>query len=377
MAAQRDGTLRALASRLENTRLGGPLSMFERGRAAVPCEAAILSAKHDETYRCIWRHAAAQVGASMVEFAPGYFRIRRGEAETLAWRHHVMIDSPATTTLAGDKVVLHQLLEANAIPTSTHGSTEVEEPGALLELFDRAPGEYVVKPSKGTSGGQGVTCGVSTTDALMRAWLLARQWSSTVLVEPQAIGDEFRLLFLEGELLGAVRRRPPCVVGDGQQSVRALIKALNEHRLTGDAEEVARLVHIDLDCVMALSKTGLTLRSVLAPGQHVRIKMSVSENGRTDNETWSRFCPELVSTAARAVAVAGLQLGGVDLVTPDPMRPLSEAGVILEVNATPGFHYHYQVADIDGLVPVAVAITEQLLKNSEASVATGIQSIHD
>ncbi len=364
-AARREGFQRALASRLENARLGGWRSIAERGREAVPGEAAILSAKHDETYRRIWRHAAGEAGADVVEFAPGYFRLRRGKVETVAWRHHVMIDSPATTTLAADKAVLHRLLTAEGIPMSTHGATELEGPETLDEFMSRSPGTYVVKPSKGTSGGQGVTCGVSTPDALVRAWLLARQWSSTVLVEPQLIGDEFRLLFLDGELLGAVRRRPPCVVGDGQRTVRVLIDELNEHRL-GDVSEVSRLVHADLDCVMALSKAGLALRSVLALGQRVQVKMSASENGRTDNETWSRFCPELVSTAARALEVAGIQLGGVDLITADPMRPLGEVGAILEVNATPGLHNHYQVAEADSVVPVAVPILQRLLRDAEA-----------
>ena len=64
-------------------------------------------------------------------------------------------------------------------------------------------------------------------------------------------------------------------------------------------------------------------------------------------------------SAARAV---GVRLAGVDLITPDASLPLDAAGgVILEVNATPGLQYHYEVRDPVRATPVMAPILEALL----------------
>jgi len=40
--------------------------------------------------------------------------------------------------------------------------------------------------------------------------------------------------------------------------------------------------------------------------------------------------------------------------------------VIIEVNGTPGLHYHYQVADEASATPVAVPILRRLLEESRS-----------
>jgi D-alanine-D-alanine ligase-like ATP-grasp enzyme len=58
----------------------------------------------------------------------------------------------------------------------------------------------------------------------------------------------------------------------------------------------------------------------------------------------------------------------VDVVTPDIGRPLAEAGgTIIEVNGTPGFQYHYQVADRAGATRVAIPILERVLETVGAA----------
>ena len=57
-----------------------------------------------------------------------------------------------------------------------------------------------------------------------------------------------------------------------------------------------------------------------------------------------------------------MRLAGVDVVTPDPARPLGETGgVILEVNAAPGLTHHYNVASPGEATRIAVPILRALL----------------
>ena len=73
-----------------------------------------------------------------------------------------------------------------------------------------------MKPTGGASG-SGTTTGVRTRDQLLRARLRgAAAVARRLLIERQAEGDMYRLLFCDGELLDAVRRRPPRVTGDGR-----------------------------------------------------------------------------------------------------------------------------------------------------------------
>src|ERR1019366_7560598 len=115
------------------------------------------------------------------------------------------------------------------------------------------------------------------------------------------------------------------------------------------------------DGELAVRAARTTMRSVLPVGRVLTIKGAVGANARADNHT-AYLCPEVVATAATAVRAVHLTLGGVDLVTSDPSRSLEETGgAILEVNGTPGLHYHYQVSEPETARSVAIPILERLL----------------
>ncbi len=358
---RRGGAGLALGVRLERLRARGTAGLLRGGRRLADDRDPSLAARQALAYRAIWAQAAGVLGAELEEFSPGFFRLRRGDAETLVLRDQVMLDTPASTGLAADKAVLHRLLADAGLPVPAFAEAPAGDPGPLVSFLERTAGPVVVKPARGTGGGQGVTCGVRDADQLLGAWLLAAPWASGVLVEEQSEGDEYRLLLLDGELLGTLRRRRPRVLGDGRRPIWALLAALNAERLAAGPEEVARLIHVDLDCRLALRAQGLGPRSTPKPGVEVVVKGSASENGRLDNETVAPPHPAVVSVARRAAETARLRLAGIDLLTTDPGRPLEETGGrVLEVNGTPGLRHHYQVANRPE--PVAVAILERLLR---------------
>jgi cyanophycin synthetase len=79
----------------------------------------------------------------------------------------------------------------------------------------------------------------------------------------------------------------------------------------------------------------------------------------------------VIEESAEAVRAVGLRLAGVDVVTPDIMRPLAEAGgTIIEVNGTPGFQYHYTVADPGGATRITIPILERVLETVGAAANT-------
>ena len=120
--------------------------------------------------------------------------------------------------------------------------------------------------------------------------------------------------------------------------------------------------------VFTLEAAGLSLESVLPVDATIPVKTVTSQNSIADNETVREpIAPDLVAEAREAAAQVGVRLAGVDLITPDLSRCLKESGgVIIEVNGTPGLHYHYQVADEASATPVAVPILRRLLEESRS-----------
>jgi cyanophycin synthetase len=215
-----------------------------------------------------------------------------------------------------------------------------------------------------------VTTGVRSTFHLARAAAAAAAYGEQLLIEEQVEGDNYRLLYLDGELVDAFVRTPPGVTGDGRSTVAALVRAANDERLRKRAGLSQVLLTVDLDMRRTLAKQELTLRSVPAAGDRVVLKTVVNENGGADNAcALDVLCPALVKECARAVRALRVRLAGVDVITRDPSRPLRETGgVVLEVNAPPNFYFHYHKRG--GAYPVAKHVLARLMEEvSTAEVA--------
>ena len=114
--------------------------------------------------------------------------------------------------------------------------------------------------------------------------------------------------------------------------------------------------------------------SVCPRAQRVEVKSASSENGEEENHTVRASPQDVVEESAEAVRAVGLRLAGVDLVTPDIRPRLREAGgAIIEVNGTPGFQYHYEVADRASATRVALPVLETVLEEA-ARRPTGARS---
>jgi len=312
--------------------------------------------------RRIWERAAAQRGAEVRDLGGGRFEIHRDEAVVEVWMHVTPLDDEATRQRALDKAICHRLLTDAGVALPEQIGFEVAD----LRQARRAlagGGTWVVKPASGTSSGQGVTVGVQSEDDLRRAVVRASRSDSNLILERQAAGDEYRLLLLDGELLGAVRRHPPRVVGDGRSTIAELIEEENRRRLLLEGDAGLVIVTLDLDALQTLERAGLGPRSVPSKGTVVTIKGSRSQAGAAEAETVpvGSVSDELVAEARRAVEALGLRLAGIDLATPDLGRSLAAAGgAVIEINGTPGLHYHYLVRDPEGAEQVASRILERM-----------------
>ena len=295
-------------------------------------------------YRQAWEKAALAKGATIRRLTHDLLEITRGEAIVRVERNYTPLDDPVTLRLAGNKGLVLRLLAEAHLPVTHHHEFHVRRIGDALQFLANTDGPCVVKPAGGTGAGEGVTTGITTRRQLIfaatGAGVLPRQ---SLLIEREVPGENYRLLFLDGELLDAVWRRSPGVTGDGTRTIRPLIVAANEERQRAGYAVAQTVLEIDRDLRLTLARQKLSLEHVPDAGVTIRLKTAINSNSADENEcVLDRVAPAVVESARRAARAVGARLAGVDLITTDLSRPLEETGgVILEVNTTPGFHFHY------------------------------------
>jgi cyanophycin synthetase len=318
-------------------------------------------------YRELWREAAQRSGAEIGDLGSGFSGISRNGMTTAVKLSSVMLDDHLTVQLVNDKAVTSNLLKQLGAPVPAFCAYTMSHLAPAEAFLATLSGNAVVKPAGGTGAGRGVTTGISTPKQLREASRHAARFAGELMIEEEITGHSFRLLYLEGRLIDAVRRDPPALVGDGKSTIRQLIKAENDRRLNDRPFTALSPIRIDNDCLGKLRAQGFTLRSRPAVRQSVVVKQVPNENAARDNHgVLSQVHPEIASLGARLVNAVGVRFAGLDLICKDIARPLTpDNGRINEINATPGIHHHYLVADRSNIVPVASIVLDHLFSRRQ------------
>lgn len=289
---------------------------------------------------------------SLVQFGHGRHQ-KRIQATITSETRHIAVD------IAGDKELTNQILADMGLPVPKQFRVRTLE--RALEARQRIGGPVVVKPLDGNHG-RGVSIGLTTDEQVQTAFEVARDISGTVLVEEMIQGHDYRLLVVNGELVAASQRVPGHVVGDGVRSIRALVDLVNQDPRRGIGhEKVLTRLELDHQALRLIEKAGLTPDSVLPAGQTFYLRSTGNlSTGGTAIDVTDIIHPDNREMAVRAVMAVGLDVCGVDFLTPDITRSYTQVGGgICEVNAAPGFRMH--VAPSEGKPrDVAGAVMEML-----------------
>ncbi len=318
----------------------------------------------------MWREAASALGVEYRDLGYGFSELTHGDQRTRFFEQLMMLGDPVTLKLAGNKPLVHRLLRNAGIPVPASLEFTLGEIAAARQFLGAEQSPCVIKPARETGGGNGVTTGVRTHRSLTFAAAYASLYSDHLLIERQIPGDHYRLLYLDGKFLDGVYRPLPTVTGDGRSSVAQLIAAENLRRLAASENHIVKPLPVGLDCRATLQAQGFCLRSIPDNGQRVVVESVSNQAAETAGESVRhRLADELIKDGSKAACAVGARLAGVDIITPDPTVGLvAGGGVVIEVNATPGLFYHYQVCNPDQAALVAEPILRALLGLAEDSV---------
>jgi cyanophycin synthetase len=249
--------------------------------------------------------------------------------------------------IASNKDETKRLLQEQAIPVAkgiTISSTE-----GVDDAIRKVGFPLVFKPLDGNHG-RGISINIKTKDEAIAAYEHAAKISRRVIVERFVTGYDFRVLVIDNKMVAAALRDPANVVGDGHSTIQQLIDLENTDPRRGYGHEnVLTLISVDRDTLDLLDKKGYTLETVPKKGEKVFVKSTANlSTGGTSVDVTDHVHPQNVFICERISKIIGLDICGIDIMAENLAEPLTEnGGVVLEVNAAPGFRMH--IAPSEGL----------------------------
>lgn len=242
--------------------------------------------------------------------------------------------------LAGNKEDTKFLLEQAEIRTPK--GDIISNKSNLKEVCDYVGFPLVIKPIDGNHG-RGITININSFKDTQQAFIRAKKVSYDVIVEKYIAGHDYRLLVIDHQFVAAAKRTPAHVVGDGKLNVEELIDRLNEDPRRGFGHEnVLTIITINELTKTIIAAKGYTLQSVLKKGEKLILKDTANlSTGGTAEDVTDIVHPDNVAMAERISRLIDLDICGIDVMATDISKPLEQTGgVVLEVNAGPGFRMH-------------------------------------
>lgn len=253
--------------------------------------------------------------------------------------------SSIAVDLASNKEETKRLLQEAAIPVAK-GMCIVHE-SEVQEAVDKIKFPLVFKPLDGNHG-KGASINVKTVDDAYAAFQHAKKYSRKIIVEKFITGYDFRVLVINHRFIAAALREPAHVVGDGTSNIQQLIDLENKDPRRGYGHEnVLTEISIDKETQDQLAKYNYSLDTILPKGEKCYLKGTANlSTGGTSTDVTDIMHPTNIFICERISRVIGLDICGIDIMAQNLSEPLeTSGGVVLEVNAAPGFRMHLAPAN--------------------------------
>ncbi|MBD8531819.1 MULTISPECIES: cyanophycin synthetase [unclassified Massilia] len=242
--------------------------------------------------------------------------------------------------IASDKQLTKTLLDQAGVPVP--GGATVTTLAEAQRMARRLNGPATIKPLDANQG-KGVTTTCTTPEEVEAAFAHARKYGRHVIVEEFLAGRDYRVLVTGTRIAAASWRRPPCVTGDGQSTVRELVEVENRNPARGEGHtNILTKIPMDALAESTLAKQGYGFDSILPAGVTVDLRGNANlSTGGTAEDVTDLLPEETRDICIRAARTIGLDVAGIDVICQDIAQPLREqGGGIIEVNAAPGIRMH-------------------------------------
>lgn len=240
--------------------------------------------------------------------------------------------------IAVNKAATNTLLRKSGIPTTEQIVIRSEK--NLFEALSRF-GKFIMKPSNSRAG-KGIFSNIQSLDEAKAVYATLRKDYDDIVAERIIEGKEYRVLVVNGKVFAVAEYVPPTVIGDGTNTILALIKTENAKRATKDD---THLIKINSALRLNLRDAGLSMRSVLPTGKSVILHKAapISSGGYAIDAT-EKIHPKNKLIAEHVATLVNIDIAGIDIITKSIDQPLDETkGAIIEINGGPDLDVHFSV----------------------------------
>jgi cyanophycin synthetase len=276
---------------------------------------------------------------SLVQFGHGRYQ-KRIQATVTSETRHIAV------SIASDKEETNNILASIGLPVPRQKLVRSAEDAVAAARRLGYP--VVVKPLDANHG-RGVSINLKTPEEVHTAFGKAREHARTVIVETYIEGEDHRMLVVNGELIAVSKRVPGHVTGDGTHTIKELVDLVNSDPRRGVGhEKVLTRIELDDQALRLMGLAGVTAETVLSAGQRFFLRSTGNlSTGGTAIDLTDVVHHDNREMAVRAAQAIGLDVAGIDFITPDVAQSYkTHGGAICEVNAAPGFRMH--VAPTEG-----------------------------
>lgn len=286
------------------------------------------------------KEAAGRYGMPVFQLEDsGFYQIGYGKQGRVIEATIGAQTSCVSADIASDKELTKALLMNQNIPVPQ--GAKVCNVIILLKEGERIGYPLVLKPRYGCKG-EGIILNISSEKELIKAYNNMKNKYKDLLIEKYVEGNDYRVCIVDNNVVAVSLRKPPFIIGDGKNTLKELIRKLNNDSIRGyDHERPLTKVKIDDELLNYLSKQEISLNNILLKGEKVVLRQNANlSTGAIAIDCTNEISEENKQICIRAAKAVGLDICGIDIKTKDISEPLSKNGVIIEVNAAPGIRMH-------------------------------------
>lgn len=265
--------------------------------------------------------------------------VKRGDVSWLIKGTSFPVNSQPACLVANNKFLTKKLLRFHGILTPK--SWLVKSPQEALRLmgkYDLFP--CVLKPARGAHGKRvyaNIESEAEFRDMLKQVF--HGKSEGEILVEEYVAGKDYRVLVVGKGVSAVMERTAAFVVGNGHDTIRALITAFNASPLVGKKYEKPMCrIQMNGEVRRNLSKQGKKFGDTPLAGERVALRQNanISTGGIGRDVTFS-VDPVVKQVAVAAAQAIGMAITGVDII----FSEVNQKAYVLELNDCPGIDIHH------------------------------------
>jgi GNAT-family acetyltransferase (TIGR03103 family) len=187
------------------------------------------------------------------------------------------------------------------------------------QKFMEKHGSIIVKPRKRLHG-FGATVGVSTKEELQKAIKTSKKIHPEILLEEMITGIEMRVVVIDFKVVAAAIKKPPVIVGNGENTILQLVEKQSRRRK--QATQGEDTIPVDKEFSKTVEDAGYKLDDILPKGKELQVRNTTKQRyGGTFHDVTNVLHQNILDAARSAAIALDIPVVGLDFIVEDPSKP--------------------------------------------------------